>query len=170
MEHHLVRTKLGTMVSTSIQRATSPSNLALPLIVKLAFSPSSLVHQVTLFFNVLNEPLARSRSSCIALSHVAVRSRVTIQNTVVAGAITPNDCENKVDTSSRNVRLADKAVPTVALNSTTKKSTGRVGIVFPTISRFNNVPLRPWTDITYYPCRKFTHRKRNSMLVINDLF
>jgi hypothetical protein len=29
-----------------------------------------------------------------------------------------------------------------------------LGIVFPTISGFNNMPIRPWTGISDYPCRK----------------
>lgn len=95
----------------------------------------------------------------VAVRHVMVNSRVTIQNTVVIGAVTPNDCENKIDTTSRNVRLADKAVPMVAVNETTKKSLGRTGIVFPTVSRLNNMPLRPWTGITSYPARMLIDMK-----------
>lgn len=90
----------------------------------------------------------------LAVTHLAVRSRVTIQNSVIAGSMTPGDCADIIDPSSANIRFSSMAKPTVSLNTTTNTPRGRVGIVFPTFSQRNGMPNRPWTGITSYPCRQ----------------
>ena len=87
-----------------------------------------------------------------------MRSRVTIQNSVIAGSVTPDDCADIVDPTSANIHYAPMAVPTVSINSTTNAPRGRVGIVFPTFSQRNGMPNRPWTGINNYPCRKYRYR------------
>jgi hypothetical protein len=89
-----------------------------------------------------------------AVDHIIVRSRITIQNSMVVGSITPNDCGDSIDLSSVNIILSQIAMPTVSANSPTDPPNVRLGIVFPTISGFNNMPIRPWTGISDYPCRK----------------
>ena len=46
------------------------------------------------------------------------------------------------------------AVPGVSDNSSYNITSGRSGIVFPTMSRNNYMPVRPWTGIGIYPGRK----------------
>lgn len=46
------------------------------------------------------------------------------------------------------------AIPGLLDSSSLNKSGGRAGIVFPTVSRNNYMPIRPWTGIGVYPCRK----------------
>jgi hypothetical protein len=90
----------------------------------------------------------------IAVTHLAVRSRITIQNSVIAGSVTPGDCADIVDPTPANIRFSTMARPTVSLNPTANIPRGRVGIVFPTFSQRNGMPNRPWTGVNGYPCRK----------------
>lgn len=46
------------------------------------------------------------------------------------------------------------AIPTVTADPASNRLGARVGIVFPTISGRNNMPIRPWTGINNYPCRE----------------
>lgn len=161
LEHHttvrnkcllLESTKLGIMVSTSIPLEISLSIPVSPLIVKLVFLLLLSDHQVGVIPPcVISSVLHRTS---LAVSHLAVRSRVTIQNSVIAGSVTPGDCADIIDPSSANIRFSPMARPTVSLNSRTNIPRGRVGIVFPTFSQRNGMPNRPWTGINSYPCRK----------------
>ncbi|CAF3398838.1 unnamed protein product, partial [Rotaria sp. Silwood2] len=55
------------------------------------------------------------------------------------------------------MQLLEKAIPGVSANSSSISPGGRSGIVFPTISRMNNMPVRPWTGVGAYPCRSQQH-------------
>lgn len=79
---------------------------------------------------------------------------MTISNSIVIGSITPQDCNDTIDRNSPNIRLGQMAVPGVSDNSSFNGSSGRSGIVFPTVSRNNYMPVRSWTGIGVYPCRK----------------
>lgn len=100
-----------------------------------------------------------------ALTHIAVNSRVTVTNSIIVGSITPDDCHDRINPNSMNVQYSDKAVPTVSWNSTTGRADGRVGIVFLTASRFNSLPIKPFTGIVDYPCRKCIRRATNRPLM-----
>jgi hypothetical protein len=53
-----------------------------------------------------------------------------------------------------NIQMSQMAIPGVSDNSSVNGTVGRSGIVFPTVSRNNYMPVRPWTGIGIYPCRK----------------
>ena len=91
----------------------------------------------------------------IALSHVAIASRMTINDSLVVGSITPSDCNDTINTNSMNIRLSQMAIPGVSPNSSFNNTNGRSGIVFPAISRNNFMPIRLWTGVGIYPCCKF---------------
>ncbi|CAF1252929.1 unnamed protein product [Rotaria magnacalcarata] len=59
-----------------------------------------------------------------------------------------------MDTSTQNILLSQMAIPRVLDSSPLNRTGGRVGIVFPTVSRNNYMPIRSWTGIGVYPCRK----------------
>lgn len=83
------------------------------------------------------------------------RSRVNIQNSLVIGAITANDCADKIDLNSTNVIAAWNAMPDVAADSAFGSPGSRSGIVFPIFSGRNNIPTARWTRLNTYPCRKY---------------
>ena len=95
-----------------------------------------------------------------ALTHIAVNSRVTVTNSIIVGSLTPDDCHDKINPNSMNVQYSDKAIPTVSWNSTEGRSNGRVGVVFLTVSRFNSLPIKPFTGIVDYPCRECIRRAK----------
>ncbi|CAF3595884.1 unnamed protein product [Rotaria sordida] len=99
-----------------------------------------------------------------ALSHVSIASRVNINDSIVIGSITSQDCNDKIDSNSINIRLSQMAIPGVSDNSSFNITAGRVGIVFPTVSRNNFMPIRSWTGIGIYPCLN------GSMSIINTTF
>ena len=109
----------------------------------------SLDRQVDLFLKRI-----QIESICyIALTHTAGNSTVVVQNSIVIGSITPNDCEDIVDATTTNTIYADKATPTVSATSSDGDAGGRSGIVFPFISGGDNMlPRHPWTSIGAYPC------------------
>lgn len=86
-----------------------------------------------------------------ALTHLAVDSVVHIQNSLVIGSITPNDCDDMLNQSLLNIVLSPKAVPTVISPNVSGDSQGRCGIVFAYISPDNKMPIKPWTGIKAYP-------------------
>lgn len=91
---------------------------------------------------------------CLALSHVAIASRVNINDSLVVGSITADDCNDTINTNSLNIRLSQMAIPGVSPNSSFNNTNGRSGIVFLSVSRNNFMPIRLWTGIGIYPCCK----------------
>ncbi|CAF4366562.1 unnamed protein product [Rotaria socialis] len=85
------------------------------------------------------------------LTHISLGSRINIVNSIVIGSITPNDCNDTIDSSTNNFRFSQMAIPTVSTRLTNGKSGGRSGIVFPTISTYNGMPIRSWNGIGNYP-------------------
>lgn len=87
-----------------------------------------------------------------ALTHVPIRSRVQIYDSLVVGSITDQDCDDQVNRASMNIRYSQMAIPGVADDPASNRTGGRSGIVFPTISRNNFMPIRSWTGVGVYPC------------------
>ncbi|CAF5193711.1 unnamed protein product, partial [Rotaria magnacalcarata] len=87
-----------------------------------------------------------------ALTHVPVASRINVRASLVIGSMTSEDCTDRIDTSSINIRLSQMAIPAVSANSSSGNAGSRSGIVFPAISRSNNMPIRSWTGTGTYPC------------------
>jgi hypothetical protein len=84
---------------------------------------------------------------------VAANNFVEITNSIVIGSITPNDCNDIVDSTTINAIYAGTAIPTVSATSSDGDAGGRSGIVFPYISGGDNmIPRHPWTSIDAYPC------------------
>ncbi len=73
---------------------------------------------------------------------------------MIVGSITPNDCADKIDTNSVNIIYSQSAIPTVSPRMINNITSGRSGIIFPTVSSRNNMPSFSWTGINDYPCRK----------------
>jgi hypothetical protein len=89
------------------------------------------------------------------LTHVAGDNFVYIRNSLVVGAITPNDCGDIADPTTLSAMYAPTAVPTVSATSSDGDPGGRSGIVFPYIfGGGNEMPIHPWTGIDAYPCGK----------------
>ncbi|CAF1377186.1 unnamed protein product, partial [Adineta steineri] len=87
------------------------------------------------------------------LTHMPGNNSIVIQNSLVIGSITPDDCDDVLDTTSNNVIYAATAIPSVSATSTDTDPGGRSGIVFPFISGGDNMmPRHPWTNIDAYPC------------------
>ena len=72
----------------------------------------------------------------------------------MVGSFTPQDCNDTINRDSLNIRLSEMAIPGVSDNSSYNITAGRTGIVLPTMSRNNYMPIRPWTGIGVYPLRK----------------
>ena len=159
---YLERIKHGIMVFILTVHVTLQLIHVRPLIVMWVSSRLSSVHQVRKTSILTKDKI----SSCVhlAVTHVSVKSRVIIQNSIIVGSITPDDCHDRIDSNSNNIQYSDKAIPTVSWNSSTRQSDGRVGIVFLTTSRFNNIPIRPWTGILNYPCREYIRIKKRLSL------
>ena len=85
------------------------------------------------------------------MSHVAGNNSIIIRNSMVIGSITPNDCNDTLNTTTVNFLNSPTAVPTVSAGNQGDRS----GIVFPFFSRDNMMPRHPWTGIGAYPCSKF---------------
>lgn len=73
---------------------------------------------------------------------------------MVIGSITPNDCNDVVNSNSSNIQLAQMAMPTVSGTSTNGNNGNRSGIVFLTVSTYNGMPVRSWTRLGNYPSRE----------------
>lgn len=76
---------------------------------------------------------------------------IHITNSIVLGAITPNDCDDIVNTSTISIQVATKAIPTVAGEKSDGTEQGRCGIVFPFVAPDNKMPAKPWTGMKQYP-------------------
>ncbi|CAF1678009.1 unnamed protein product, partial [Adineta ricciae] len=88
-----------------------------------------------------------------ALTHVPANNSIIVQNSLVIGSITPNDCNDLLDTTSNNLVYAGTAIPSVSATSSDGYAGGRSGVVFPFISGGDNMmPRHPWTNIDAYPC------------------
>jgi hypothetical protein len=85
---------------------------------------------------------------------MAANNTITIQNSLVIGGITPNDCNDVVDLTTINLIYAPTSIPSVSATSVQGEDAGgRSGIVFPFISGGDNmIPRHPWTNIDAYPC------------------
>lgn len=70
------------------------------------------------------------------------------------GSITPNDCNDILNTTSINIINSQKAIPTVSSTSSSGNPGDRSGIVFPFFTGDNMMPHHPWTNIGAYPCIK----------------
>jgi hypothetical protein len=90
-----------------------------------------------------------------AVTHQAGNNSITIQNSIVIGAITPNDCSDVPDSTTVSAQYNGKAIPLVSQDSSADGPGSRVGISFPTFSLDNMMPRHPWTSIGAYPCGKF---------------
>ena len=87
---------------------------------------------------------------------MAENNTIIIQNSLVIGSITPNDCNDVVGLNTINTLYAETAIPSVSATSDTNIAGGRSGIVFPFISGGNNMmPVHPWTNIDAYPCGSY---------------
>lgn len=91
----------------------------------------------------------------LALTRLIVPGRTIIQNSLIVGSISPNDCNDQVDINSANILNSNLAAPTVTSRTTNTYNSNRTGIIFPTVSTRNNAPGSPWTGLNNYPCRKF---------------
>ncbi|CAF3592631.1 unnamed protein product [Rotaria sordida] len=86
-----------------------------------------------------------------ATSHQFGNNSITIRNSIVAGAITQNDCSDTPDSTTLSEQYGSKAIPLVSATSSSGNSGGRTGITFPYFSRDNMMPSHPWTGIGAYP-------------------
>ena len=106
-----------------------------------------------------------------ALTHVPANNSIIVQNSLVIGSITPNDCNDLLDTTSNNLVYAQTAIPSVSATSSDSDAGGRSGIVFPFISGGDNMmPRHPWTNIDAYPCSAYFYEKtkRTSIRMISS--
>ncbi|CAF4657274.1 unnamed protein product [Rotaria sp. Silwood1] len=103
-------------------------------------------------------------------THIPLASRVNINNSIVIGSMTPQDCEDRIDPNSANIRLSQMALPRVSENSSSTGTGGRSGIVFPTMSRNNFMPIRLWTGVGVYPALSGLMKITNTTLAFfNDI-
>nr|ACD54600.1 fibrocystin-like protein [Adineta vaga] len=86
------------------------------------------------------------------LSHVIFRSRVTVKNSIVIGAMIPNDCGDKIVLNTLNIKYSTTAMPTVSQDPIIGGNGSRSGIVFPIFSPRNNMPDENWSETKDYPC------------------
>ncbi|CAF0965964.1 unnamed protein product [Rotaria sordida] len=104
------------------------------------------------------------------LTRIIIQSRVNIQNSMVIGSITPNDCSDVINSNSNNIQFAQMAIPTVSGILANNGDGDRSGIVFPTISTYNGMPIRSWNRIGNYPCLDGSMLIRNTILAFfNDI-
>lgn len=94
----------------------------------------------------------------LATSHVFKNSSVIIRNSMIIGAITPNDCSDTPDPNTVSAVNSQTAIPRVSASSSDGSPGGRTGISFPYFSRDNMIPRHPYTSIGAYPCSKLIHR------------
>ncbi|CAF2963963.1 unnamed protein product [Rotaria sp. Silwood2] len=87
-----------------------------------------------------------------AASHEFGNNSIIIRNSIVAGAITPNDCSDVPDTTTLSEQYDLKAIPMVSATSSSGNPGGRSGISFPYFSPDNMMPRHPWTSVGAYPC------------------
>ncbi len=100
------------------------------------------------------------------MTHVADNNFVYISNSIVVGAITPNDCGDTIDMTTLNTMNAQTAIPTVSATSSDGDPGGRSGIVFPYIFGGDNMmPHHPWTGIDAYPCGKSINVIRSKIMI-----
>ena len=121
-------------------------------------------HVIFLFRHV-----ASSRSyifAILATSHEIGNNSVIVRNSLIIGAITPNDCSDTPDPTTISAINSPTAVPRVSATSSSGNPGGRTGISFPYFSRDNMIPRHPYTSIGAYPCRKFLRRKVGSTCMI----
>ncbi|CAF1175998.1 unnamed protein product [Rotaria magnacalcarata] len=76
---------------------------------------------------------------------------ITIRNSLVIGAITPNDCGDIIDQASININYSQKAVPIVSASSSAGNAGGRSGIVFPSMGQSNMMPIHRFSGMESYP-------------------
>ncbi|CAF0745209.1 unnamed protein product [Adineta steineri] len=88
----------------------------------------------------------------LSTTHVFENSSVIIRNSLIIGAITPNDCSDIPDPNTISAINSPTAVPIVAGDSSQGNPGSRVGISFPQFSRDNMIPRHPYTGIDAYPC------------------
>ncbi|CAM4838655.1 unnamed protein product, partial [Rotaria magnacalcarata] len=87
----------------------------------------------------------------LALSHMVGNNTITIRNSLVIGAITPNDCGDIIDQASININYSQKAVPIVSASSSAGNAGGRSGIVFPSMGQSNMMPIHRFSGMESYP-------------------
>ena len=92
--------------------------------------------------------------SLSGLSHVAEDSTTIIRNSMIIGAITPNDCSDIRDTTTVSAKNGLTAIPTVAAKASDGEPSARTGISFPYFSGDNMIPRHPYTSVGNYPCSK----------------
>jgi hypothetical protein len=95
---------------------------------------------------------------------VVGNNTVTIRNSLVIGAITPNDCGDTVDQTPINILYSPTAVPTVSATSSDGYAGGRSGIIFPYMGQYNMMPFHPWTCTDSYPTSE-SLMTRNSEII-----
>ncbi|CAF3397266.1 unnamed protein product, partial [Rotaria socialis] len=86
-----------------------------------------------------------------AVSHEFSNNSIIIRNSMVLGAITPNDCDDIPDTTTLSEKFGSTAVPRVSGTQSSGSSSGRTGISFPYFTGFNMIPMHPWSSIGNYP-------------------
>jgi hypothetical protein len=104
---------------------------------------------------IVNTTDLRSIFYFSATTHAVGDNSVIVQNSLVIGAVTPNDCNDVRDATSVSAQYAKTAVPGVAPIDLNGEPSGRSGISFPYFSRDNMIPRHPWSSIGAYPCSKF---------------
>jgi hypothetical protein len=96
---------------------------------------------------------------------------IKIQNSLIIGAITPNDCSDIVDPTTINVIYAQTAIPSVSATSFDGEAGGRSGFVFPFISSGDNMmPRHPWTNIDAYPCSESKTEIEFVLYLIDNIY
>ncbi|CAF3637436.1 unnamed protein product [Rotaria sp. Silwood1] len=86
-----------------------------------------------------------------ALSHETGNNSIIIRNSIVIGAITPNDCNDIPDNTTLSEKYGATAKPLVSATSSSTDPGGRSGISFPYFSGDNMMPRHPWSGIGSYP-------------------
>ncbi|CAF1656840.1 unnamed protein product, partial [Adineta ricciae] len=105
-----------------------------------------------------------------AESHQISRSRVVIQNSVIVGSITPNDCNDKINLSSSNIQYSTIAMPTVSQDPLINGNGSRVGVVYPLFSISNGAPIQSWTNTISNPSLDGSTSIRNTTIALfNDV-
>ncbi|CAF1672894.1 unnamed protein product, partial [Adineta ricciae] len=124
-------------------------------------SCASIDNYVGIFAFVIGPPAER---------HQILPSRVRIRNSVVIGSITPNDCNDKINFNSANVRYSTIAMPTVSQDPLVTGNGSRAGIVFPLFARDNGMPEQSWTGTVSNPSLDGSTSITNTILgFFNDI-
>ncbi|CAF2873113.1 unnamed protein product [Rotaria sp. Silwood2] len=96
-------------------------------------------------------PLDTSFPYDTTLTHEFSNNSIIIRNSLVIGAITPNDCNDVPDMTTLSEFYSSRAIPLVSATAHSENLAGRAGITFPYFSGNNLIPAHPYTSIAVYP-------------------